>query len=219
MNNPDICRYEWELGKVVQGVRRRKKVLEAFRRSLVPLLEEIDSPEYEDLIEAFGPPEQMAQELLRSVPGLPAPLRRREKLGIVLSLCVVIAAISWVGFMLWNTPEVGSVLAGANNGPDEVGSQLWYAADETFEHGDIFWDHPKEMSAYLVELHNTNTVSTKVTISYSNYRAPHSIELAPGEQCTFVVNDVRRGAHTVSFATQDGSLSGTIRVLLSQKSL
>ena len=64
MSNANIRRYERELKKSVRGFRLRKQLIAEFERSLAPLLEEIPDPSYEDLADAFGPPEHLAQSLL-----------------------------------------------------------------------------------------------------------------------------------------------------------
>ena len=72
MNRSPLARYKKELACCVPGHSRRKALLSAFQRSLVPFLEENAAPSYEDLVEAFGPPEHMAQSFLHVNP-LPAP--------------------------------------------------------------------------------------------------------------------------------------------------
>lgn len=219
MNNPDIRRYGQELQKTVHGFRLRRKIMRAFYDSLAPLLEEFPTPSYDDLNEAFGPPEQMAQLLLQTIPNLPRPLKRGHKVYLAVALFLIMTAAAFVGFTLWNTSEEETLLFDSNAYPETIVSQLCYAADEVFSHRDTSWDQLQGMTAYLIELHNTNKVPTKITINYAKYQPPHTFELAAGEQCTFLVNDARTGKHTISFVTPDGSLSGTVRVMLSDTEL
>lgn len=111
MNNPDIYRYERELRRAVKGIRCRKRVLKAFRKSLLMLLEEVDTPTYSDLEVAFGPPKQMAEDLLETIPDLPKPLTLRRKMGIAVSFCLIVLVVCLSVFQLKNTPELeGTIL-------------------------------------------------------------------------------------------------------------
>lgn len=67
--NKEIIRYQRELKKHLQcGMHIRKKLLSQFRDSLSSFLEENPEPNYEQLITAFGPPEEMANILMEAVP-------------------------------------------------------------------------------------------------------------------------------------------------------
>jgi hypothetical protein len=50
------------------GNRRRKELMEQFQETLDSFLEENPSPDFSALEEAFGSPEQMARELMETVP-------------------------------------------------------------------------------------------------------------------------------------------------------
>ena len=79
MSNPDLRRYEKELRASVKGFRLRRRLHRSFRQAVMPFLEETAAPSYEELTAAFGPPDQMAQDLLRTMANPPQPLRRGQK--------------------------------------------------------------------------------------------------------------------------------------------
>lgn len=215
MNNPDIYRYERELGKAVQGFRRRKKVLTAFRSSLPRLLEELDNPVYEDLEEAFGPPNQMAQDLIEALPDLPKPLRSGQKIGIVVLVCLIVGIACLGSFYMKNLPE-SIVKVSDKEGYTEEALQSNYGAriDGIFNHHDFVWKQGKEYKGYLLLFENTNQVDTNVTVKYSDYQQPHHLVVPAGEQRVLQVDDARPTEHTISFSTSDGSMSGTVQVFL-----
>lgn len=62
--NPDILQYRKELLTAAPKNRKAKRMLcKEFDLSLQPLLEDIPSPTYQDLMDAFGSPSHMAQTL------------------------------------------------------------------------------------------------------------------------------------------------------------
>ena len=105
MNEAAIRRYERALGKSVQGIRLRKKVKEAFRAFISGLLEEIDVQDYDVLLTAFGPPEQMAQTLLQSISELPKPINRKYKFGFIVGSGLAFLAVFLCVFLLWDQEE------------------------------------------------------------------------------------------------------------------
>ena len=214
MNNANIRRYERELKKSVRGFRLRKQLIAEFERSLAPLLEEIPDPSYEDLADAFGPPEHLAQSLLQTVE-IPQPVPLWKKLTLGVCAVLVVCAVGFGVFSLWNVPEEGTFLSMEDSFTVHMLENGIYAVSETFSYGNIDWDLPREMTAYLILLENTNSVRTNVFIRYSEYQPPHTFEVPAGETRVFVVNDPRPGPHSVAFDTPDGTLDGTVRVLLS----
>ena len=187
-----------------------------FRQSLFLFLDEVPSPSYNDLVEAFGPPEQMAQVLLEDVQ-LPPPISRQKIVGFLflfffLFLCIGIGTI-----YTHNVPEKGTLLTGSIDTPVEINQDRYFIIDDPFTHGDSQWKQPKDKNLYYVEIHNTGKVSANIIIRYSNIRSPHTFQVAPGDVKTFTVHSVCPSKHTVSFSSPDGSLSGTIRVLVSKE--
>lgn len=207
MNNPEIRRYERELRKTIHGFRLRKKITTAFQHSLAMLLEELPSPNYDDLTDAFGPPAQMAETLLHSVPNLPTPLRRWQKISLAVTICFAVAIVSVGLFTLWNVPETG-VLTDAAEKPLHQA----FHVDESFTPGGSDWIQPRNKSSYQITVCNTAQTRTQITVRYSKYQPPHIFEVVAGGAQSFTVNNARAGKHSISFDTPDGTLSGRIQV-------
>ena len=209
MSNPDLRRYEKELQASVKGFRH------SFRQATLPLLEETPSPSYEELTAAFGPPDQMAQDLLRNMANPPQPLRRGQKVGIVLVACLIVVGIGVGAFSWWNAPEDEVTLSDGSSYTDDVLlPNFAFKIDEAFTNWEIPWQQSSDCSIYLLLIHNTNTVVTTATVQYAALRPPHTIEVPPRSTRAFLVEDARPGEHTISFSSPDGSLSGTFQVLV-----
>ena len=216
MGRSPLTHYKKELVCCVSGHRRRKALLAAFHQSLIPFLEENATPSYEDLIAAFGPPEQMAQNLLQVNP-LPAPLSPKNRIALTLCGCLVILCVGAGIFLSYNTPETGGLLSSPVPYPTEINdNQFFPIEEEPFTSQEYHWDQFRRLGAYMVSAHNTNSVPTQVTIHYSEIRPTHVFEVPPGETAIFSVPDACSGEHAVSFSTPDGSLSGTVRVFVSR---
>lgn len=219
MSNPDIRRYEREIGKAVEGFRRRKQVLEAFRKSLLLFLEEIDKPTYEDLEKAFGPPKQMAQELMESTPNLPKPFRRKEKMGLFIVLCVITLVVAIGVFCSRNMPEAQvTVSDGTQYTEDILSSNYVPGFRTTFDQDDFSWVQGKEYVGYLILFENNNQVETKVSVEYSRHRLPHSLIVPAGGTQAIQVDDAQPTKHTISFDALNGAMSGTVQVFLCLRS-
>ena len=213
MINANIRRYERELKKSVRGFRLRKQLIAEFERSLAPLLEELPSPSYEDLVDAFGPPEHLAEMLLHDIDTQPPSWKAKAVLAVG-----VIAILFVVGFgisSLQNIPEEGALRLDAALYTGDITEKTYFIVDDPFTHSDSHWDQPRDMVAYQVELHNTNSVYTNIFVYYSDRQPPHTFAVPPGETQVFVVNDPHPGPHSIAFNTPDGTLSGTVRILLS----
>ena len=188
MRRTDLSLYEKRLRKSVSGFRLRSKVQAAFRRSLSPLLEETPCPSYDALLRAFGPPEHMAQTLLQTMTTHPHPRSGKLK---------------WI-------------LSDASAYSEKVLLQDYvFCQDRTFCDCDVEWDQPKEYPSYLLLLQNENETSTKITVRYSQRQPPHTFDVPPESIRAFLVDDSQPGAHVISFSSSNGSLAGTVRVLLS----
>lgn len=218
MNNANIRRYGRAVTGSVRGFRLRKRLAAKFQASLAPLLEDIPDPSYEDLVEAFGPPEHMAESLLHTMEQ-PKPISRGKKLALGACAVLVVGVVGFGAFSLGNAPETGQVApdAAAYTGP--IDGHRYFAVDDPFTHSDSHWDQPRGMAAYQVEVQNTNDVPTNVFVYYSDHQPPHTFSVSPGQTQVFVVNDPRPGEHRLAFNTADGTLSGTVRVLLSDQTL
>lgn len=213
MNQPDIRRYGRELKKSVRGFRLRKQLMAEFERSLAPLLEELPSPSYEDLVDAFGPPEHLAGMLLHEIDV--RPLSWKAKAALVVGIIAILFAVGFGVSSLQNVPEDGVVLSADDSNLEQVLQHSTFAMTEAFSYDDIDWDHPREKSAYLIEIDNTNSVLTNIFVYYSDRQPPHTFAVPAGETRVFVVNDPHPGKHSIAFNTPDGTLSGAVRVLLS----
>lgn len=96
--NPDLLQYRKELLAACPKNRKAKRMLcKEFDLSLQPFLEDIPSPTYQDLTDAFGSPPNMVQTLLDSI-HLPPPLSRKQKLGIALGVVFTILCIIFLVF-------------------------------------------------------------------------------------------------------------------------
>lgn len=216
MNEAGIRRYERALGKSVRGTRLRKKVKETFRAFLLDLQDELDVQDYDALLTAFGPPEQMAQTLVQSFPDIPGPMSRKKKIVLAIVTCIIFIILFVSVFLICNRAETNLyILEGIDNSTEETLEEYVFMADGIFAQEDIEWDQDRRLSSYVVLLENTNQVSTKITVRYSDYHSPHVFEIPPGEQMTLWVNDARHSQHIISFATPDGTFSGTVRIFVS----
>ena len=216
MNNPGIRHYERELGKAVRGSRRRKRVIEAFQGSLLPFLEEQENPTYNDLMRAFGPPEQMAQELIEAIPDLPNPLRTGQKIGIVIGILLLVVLVCGGVFYWFNMPECEVTILNEINCTDDMMASYTPCLSAEFSQTDTSWRQSEEYkyTGYLLIFENTNQIETKVMVKYSDHQPPHYLVVPAGEQRVLQVDDARPTEHTTSFSTSDGSMSGTVQVLL-----
>lgn len=213
MNNANICRYGRELKKSVRGFRLRKQLMAEFKHSLAPLLEELPSPSYEDLVDAFGPPEHLAEMLLHEIDV--RPLSWKAKVALVVSVIAVIFAVGFGVFSMQNAPENGVVLSIEDSSLEAAFPDAAFIRDEVFSSTNIDWNFPENRAAYIVEACNTNNVHTNIFVYYSDHQPPHTFAVPAGETRVFVVNNPRPGPHSIAFNTPDGTLSGAVRVLLS----
>lgn len=215
MNNPDIRRYERTLGREIKGLRRRKRVRREFRKSLLLFLEEVATPNYSDLENAFGPPEQMAQDLLGTIPDLPLPVSTKTKVGGLAVFCLVAVVIGIGAYYWWNGPETEVTLS-EEISPEERKdiSNYMFCLNVAFSDDDYSWEQNRENNNYWVLLENTNRVDTTIYINYDKHQQPHTFIVPAGERRVFRVTDSRPTEHVISFSTPDGSMSGWMQVLI-----
>jgi hypothetical protein len=92
------------------GNRRRKELMEQFQETLDSFLEENPSPDFSALEEAFGSPEQMARELMETVPPHEVDQwkrRRNIRRGVAGVLaCVFVAVLGYFAFLRARPVEV-----------------------------------------------------------------------------------------------------------------
>lgn len=213
MNQPDICRYGQELKKSVRGFCLRKQLMAEFARSLAPLLEEFPSPSYEDLVDAFGPPEHLAEMLLHDIDV--RPLSWKAKAALAFGIIAILFAVGFGVFSLQNAPENGVFLSIEDNSLKESFPDAASSVVESFSNKNIDWNFPRNKAAYIIEVRNTGNVPTNIFVYYSDHQPPHTFEVPAGETRVFVVNNPRPGPHSIAFNSPDGTLSGSVRVLLS----
>ena len=215
MNNPGICCYERELRKSVKGFRRRKRIVEAFRNSLSLFLEEVYDPTYDDLEEAFGPPKQMAEELVESIPNLPSALRTGQKVGIAVGFCLVAVVVCIGAFYSQNMPETKVTVLEGNLSPEEmIASDYTFGlVDMPFNSSDVSWEQKKKDKGYVIFFENKNQVETNISVKYSGHQPSHTLVVPAGGERALQVEDACSTEHTISFSTSDGSLDGRVWVI------
>lgn len=212
MHDAAIRRYERALGREVKGFRQRKQVRKAFQRSLTPFLEEQPAPAWTDLVEAFGPPEQMARELMEAIPDLPPPRSPQQKAGAVIAICAVIA-VGCVGVFSWfNRSESEVTLTdGSEYALESLLTGYASVLDEPLQSRDYTWI--QQEAEYLILAENTGQTDAEIYIQYSNRQPEHRFVVPAGECRAFRVEDARKVERVISFVTPDGSMSGRIRLL------
>lgn len=215
MKNHAIRCYERELGNAVHGIRLRRKIKESFRRSLPLFLEDVEEPTYEELVQAFGPPEEMAHGLILSCTDIPKPLRHSHKLGIIAVIILVIAVVTSGMAARWMTPEKDVTLFEPHEySDDELYSQYTFKLISQFTNDELAWEQPEEYPSYLVLAYNTNSVDTTIIVRYSKHISPYTFVVPAGKSKALLVEKPRSGEHLISFDTSNGSFSGVVQVLL-----
>lgn len=138
--NPDILQYRKELLTAAPKNRKAKRMLcKEFDLSLQPLLEDIPSPTYQDLMDAFGSPSHMAQTLLDSI-HVPPPLSRKQKLGIALGIVCTILCIALILFYSFNRPENDLSFSDVSDYPlSRLCDEFVFCGNETFNYKDVDW--------------------------------------------------------------------------------
>ena len=213
--NPAVLQYRKELLAICpKGHKAKQILLSEFQQSISPFLEDVSSPTYEELVDAIGTPSHIVQTLVDSV-DLPPPMSRKRKFTIVSILCCAVLCVGILSFCLWNAPEHNISFPDTSFYSEET---LWnnyvFATDEEFSDHDVIWGQPRPYNTYLILFHNTNQLSTRITISYSKYQDPHVFDVPAETSIACLVQDAHFGEHTLSFSTSDGSLSGTVQVLI-----
>lgn len=215
--NPDILQYRKELLTAAPKNRKAKRMLcKEFDLSLQPLLEDIPSPTYQDLMDAFGSPSHMAQTLLDSI-HVPPPLSCKQKLGIALGIVCTILCIIFLIFYSFNRPENDLSFGDVSDYPlSRLCDEFVFCGTETFNDNDTDWTQPRGYHHYLVLLNNTGSCPVQITIRYSKYQDPHVFQVPENGSTALLVQDANYSEHTISFDSPDGALSGTVQVLIQE---
>lgn len=213
--NPDLLQYRKELLAACPKNRKAKRMLcKEFDLSLQPFLEDIPSPTYQDLTDAFGSPPNMVQTLLDSI-HLPPPLSRKQKLGIALGVVCTILFIIFLVFYSFNRPENNLSFGDVSDYPlSRLCDEFVFYDNETFNYKDIDWTQPRGYHRYLVLLNNTGSCPVQITIRYSKYQDPHVFQVPENGSTALLVQDANHSKHTIAFDSPDGALSGTVKVLI-----
>jgi hypothetical protein len=215
MTNRSLRRYERDLKKSIRGFRQRRFAVAAFHQSLTPLLEEVPSPSYDDLVQALGPADQVAQALLSG--STPPPLSPGKKAALIAVPLALLCLIGAFCFAQWNKTEEGSPITDTSCYTDEyLTAHYIFQLQDDITHLGMAWDQPREFAAYLLIVNNTNQQPTTVTLRYSDHKDPHVFTVPAGSSVAFAVNDPCSTEHTIDFMTPDGSFAGSARVLLSE---
>lgn len=215
MKRSDIQRYQKKLlASLPRRKDLRKELLYKFQISLKMLMEENDSPSYDDLLAAFGPPDEMARTLLQ-MSGVSSPPSTKKRILAIAASCALVLCIGAGLFFLYNGSEVGVVCPGAVDSPTAINEDAYFIVNDPFTHSDSHWRQSQGMN-YAVEIHNTGDLPVDITIRYAIGQPAHTFSVPPGSTETFVTEKTTLGNHRVSFVTEDGNLSGTVRVLVFQ---
>ncbi len=81
------------------------------------------------------------------------------------------------------------------------------------------WYQSKRYTAYRVWVDNTTTQRMTVTVTSNSASDRHTFYVPANSNKTYTVNNAVSGTHTITFATASGTLSGTVRVRVSEEPL
>lgn len=215
MKRSDIQRYQKKLlASLPRRKDLRKELLYKFQISLEMLMEENDSPSYDDLLGSFRSAGRNGQNPFADVRCFSPPSTKKRILAIAAS-CALVLCIGAGLFFLYNGSEVGIVSPGAIDSSTIINKDAYFIVDDPFTHSDSHWRQPQGMN-YAVEIHNTGNLPVDVAIRYAIGQPAHTFSVSPGGTETFVSETSTLGNHRVSFNTDDGNLTGTVRVLVFQ---
>ena len=109
--NRNIVRYQQQLKKHMPcGFRTRNGLLTQFRGSLSTFLEDIPEPTYEQLTDAFGPPEEMAKILMESVSPKERKTYQSGKCAIKIISFVMAALFVWFSLYVFFKKQFSVVI-------------------------------------------------------------------------------------------------------------
>ena len=198
------------------GAKEREALLARFRAAMAPLEEEIGTPGYDDLVAAFGPPEEMARTLTASPEGQ-ADVARARRAGmrritvlLVVAVCLLTAVVSALGLLPAYYPkeQPGAYLTGDHDVPSYplIQPGPLYRADGT----DYTWDQPDHEGSYWVTVGNEGDEDVTVAIHYGRTGVLR-FTVPAGEIGTQLVDSARQGEeHRLSFHTDSGLLEGLL---------
>lgn len=215
-----LSRYEKELLHALpRGRKLRKLVLEEFHQSLFPLTEEIPQPTYDDLVGAFGTPEEMAQTLTQSLTHLPKPLSRKRVLLWGLAGCAALLLAVGLFLLQGSQPEKTFSLTAGELPQDLPSAQQYNCYQSPFVSSSLRWEQAKEDKAYQIEIRNPNPVELRLIIAYQDRKQEHDAVIPPEATRVLTVNDAKPGEHVIFFQLSPVALSLELRLLVSQDPL
>lgn len=83
----------------------------------------------------------------------------------------------------------------------------------------ISWYQSSNYTSYRVWVDNTTSQRMTVTITSQSALDQHTFYVPANGNKTYTVNAAVSGAHTITFTTASGNLSGTVRVRVSEEPL
>ena len=200
------------------GAKEREALLARFRAAMAPLEEEIGTPGYDDLVAAFGPPEEMAKTLTASPEGQADVARvkragmRRITVLVVAAVCLLTAVVSALVLVPLYYPkeQPGAYLTRDYDVPSYplIQPGPLYRADGT----DYTWDQPDGKGSYWVTVGNEGDEDVTVAIHYGRTGVLR-FTVPAGEIGTQLVDCARQGGtHRLTFHTASGLLEGLVAV-------
>ena len=202
------------------GAKEREALLARFRAAMAPLEEEIGTPGYDDLVAAFGPPEEMAKTLTASPEGRAALAHARRSRRLVRGLsaaavvCLVVA-VAGLGAHAWGldvVPEEGTYLPGVFREP-VAGESFSINGTEPLVHSDVVWLQQDYADGYWIAVRNDGAEDLHAWVSYSPREEDRLTFTVPaGETGTFQVAEGNGTEHRVGFDTDSGALDGAALV-------
>lgn len=94
----------------------RKRLLEKFRGALLVFLEETPEPSMNQLREAFGPPEEMAQVLMTEVsPEEKAEYRRNRRIRLIAAGIIAVVFVLFTMYVYFEKQKPLTVINEAND--------------------------------------------------------------------------------------------------------
>ena len=202
------------------GAKEREALLARFRAAMAPLEEEIGTPGYDDLVAAFGPPEEMAKTLTASPEGRAALAharrRRRRARGLTAAAVVcLVVAVAGLGAHAWGmdvVPEEGTYLPGVFREP-VAGESFSINGTEPLVHSDVVWLQQDYADGYWIAVRNDGAEDLHAWVSYSPREEDRLTFTVPaGETGTFQVAEGNGTEHRVGFDTDSGALDGAALV-------
>lgn len=135
-------------------------------------------------------------------------------------VCLVLAvcSLSVVGTAgAVETTEVPALSESQNTEIQPMASHI--ELDAAIRKTGLAWIQPRGYGSYRVWVENTTNRLMTVTITSSSSSDSHRYYVSANDSRTYVINDAVSGTHTISFDAGSESVSGTVRVRVSNEML